>query len=168
MRSTTGQVMLSCRQALNSTVSAAAVDQSSPLRRARATQSATVVLPIPQHPATWRWLKPHSHSNRNISRIFLTLTLRADISPPRLRWRTRMSEVRSPCPSSLLSSRSIPFHGDHLSGPSRPPFRLKPKSGRLRPGMGGRLQMESVVAFKRNGWSPWTGIRNRSSFEWRS
>lgn len=71
-----------------------------------------------------------------------------------------MSEVRSPCLSSLLSARSIPFDGDHPSGPSRPPFRLKAKSGRLQPGMGGRLQTDSVVAFKRIGWSPWTGIRS--------
>jgi hypothetical protein len=42
----------------------------------------TVVLLIPQQAAIRRWLRPHSHSDRNISRIFLTLTLRAGISTP--------------------------------------------------------------------------------------
>src|ERR1700724_1028749 len=74
-----------------------------------------------------------------------------------------MPEVRSLVLSSLLSSRSIPFEGAHPSGRSRPPPQVKANSGRLQPGMGGRLKTESVVAFERNGWSPWTGIRTRNT-----
>jgi hypothetical protein len=135
----------------------------SKLRRALATHSTTVVLPIPQHPATWRWLRPHSHSNRNSSRIFLTLTLRADISPPISDEGTRMPEVRRLCliVAALLEADSVRWRPPFR--PSRPPFRLWAKTGRLQPGMGGRLQTESVVAFERNGWSPWTGIRTRSA-----
>src|ERR1700724_4107424 len=74
-----------------------------------------------------------------------------------------MPEVRSLCLSSLLYSRSIPCEGDHPSGRSRPPLQVKANGGRLQPGMGGRLQTESVVAFERNGWSPWTGIRTSAT-----
>lgn len=72
-----------CRCSSCSSLSAVAADQSSPLRSARTTQSTTVVLPIPQQAAIWRWLSSHSHNNRKTSRIFLTLTLRAGISPHR-------------------------------------------------------------------------------------
>src|ERR1700688_3163130 len=71
-----------------------------------------------------------------------------------------MPEVRSLCliVAALLDADSVRWRPPFR--PSRPPFRLRAKTGRLQPGMGGRLQTESVVAFERNGWSPWTGIRN--------
>jgi len=73
-----------------------------------------------------------------------------------------MPEVRSLCliVAALLDADSVRWRPPFR--PSRPPFRPRAKTGRLQPGMGGRLQTESVVAFERNGWSSWTGIRSLS------
>jgi hypothetical protein len=64
-----------------------------------------------------------------------------------------MPEVASLCPSSLLFSRSIPFDGDHPSGHPDHPSASRRKAVAFRLG--------SVVAFKRNQWSPSNGIGGR-------
>jgi hypothetical protein len=134
--------------------------QPAPARSAH-THSTTVVVPIPQQSATWRWLRPQIHSNRNISRIFLTFTLRAGISLPSS-METSMPEVRSRrCCHRASRSRfrskatTLPGKAPILpgQGPKMVAFRLEwvvalPSESVV------ALRPETVVAFDRNTHPP--------------